>query len=167
MSINGVIISRSFYYDDASAIVGVVEIWIIPAVPHKVAVPGEIGVAESNSHTIIRSVHGITISEAHGIIGAHRGGSIVRIVSIVIVEIGPAGFVLGFHPDIIIAGGCAVIFPVGAGARFAGGGISGLIACCGSNSLGSGRIIDVVGSLCRLSRGRATAHQDKTSGQEG
>jgi hypothetical protein len=167
--IDAIVVCRSLHDYDTSAIVRIVEIWVIPAVPHKIAVPGEIGVAESYSHSIIRSIDRITISESHGIIGADGDGRIVGIVSVVVVKIRPAGFILGFHPNVVITGGRAIVFTVGAGAGFTGVVISCLISGSGSRygSLCSRRIIYVIWCLCRLSGRRATAHQDKTNGQEG
>ena len=42
----------------AAAIVRIVKIWVVPAVPHKVAVVRHIGVAESEAHTEAGAVEG-------------------------------------------------------------------------------------------------------------
>jgi len=170
VSINVVIVRRSFHYDDASAIVRIVEVRIVPAVPHKVAVPGEIRISESQAQPIVGPIERIAISISHGIVGTYSCGRIVGIVGIVIVEIGPAGLVLGFQPYVIIAGRRAVIFSIGARTGIAGAVVSGIVIgrrCGGDSITGSGGIIDIVWCLCRLPGGRAAAHQDKTNGQEG
>jgi len=131
VSINVVIVRRSFRYDDASAIVRIVEIRIIAAVPHKIAVPGEIGVSESKSHSIAHSIIGpierIAISESHGIVRAYSCGGVVGIVCVVVIEIRPAGFVLGLHADIVIAGRRAVVFSIGTCTGIAWAVISGIL----------------------------------------
>jgi len=127
VSINVVVIRRSLHYDDATAIVRIVEIRIVPAVPHKVAVPAEIRISESKPQTIVGTIEriAITISISHGIVWAYSSGSIVGIVSVIIVEIGPAGFVLGFHPDVIVAWRCAVVFSI----RPCAGAAGAVVAC--------------------------------------
>jgi hypothetical protein len=168
VSIHVVVVRGPFHYDDASSVIRIVEIWIIIAIPHEVAVPTKIGISESKPQSIIGPIKRIAISKAHGIVGTYGCGTIVGIIGIIIVEIRPAGFVLGLHADIVIAGRRAVIFSIGARAGISGAVISGIFIGCGGDCVtGSGGIIDIVWCLCRLPGRRAAAHQDKTNGQEG
>lgn len=129
-----------------ASVVRIVEIRIIPAVPHKIAVPGKIRVPESKtvgrpeshpvSHPPISRIP-ITITSGKRKTAGRR---IVGIISAVVVEIRPALGVLRLHADIIVAGGSAVVFVV-TGRRIVGSGP-------GSYFAAAGRIINIVGVLC-------------------
>lgn len=153
---------RTLTDDHAPTIIGVIEIRIIPAVPHVIAVPRKIRVPESEtigrteSHPISKSpICRISVA----ITSRKRkaaGRGIIGIVSAVVVKIRPACLVLRFHADIIVAGSGAVVFVViGSGT--------------GSYLLAAGRIINIIGVLC-VARGRAAAHykrKDNCKGQQG
>ena len=98
------------YYQHTAAIIRVVEIGIIPAIPHKVAVPAHIRIAESQSERRTESEsQAITISGIAISISTADAGRIVGVIRAVIVKIRPAGRILDFESNILIVRRCAVI----------------------------------------------------------
>jgi len=98
----------------AAAIIRIVEIRIIPAVPHEVAVPHEEGIAETQPE---RRAEAVTIAEpvvrrriSHAIIATiSRCGSIIGVVRVIIVEIGPTIRVRSLHLNILVVRGRSII----------------------------------------------------------
>jgi hypothetical protein len=152
----------------AASIVWVIKIRVVTGVPEEVAVPSQVGVSESKAQPIRKTIpiHGIAISESHSIIRADRCGRvIIGIVCIVIVEIGPAGLILGFQTHVVIAGSGAVIVSPVAGAGAIVSAVL-IIICCGSPG-STGRIIDIVRGLRGFPGRGAAAEQDKAGSQDG
>ena len=105
-------------YNNGCAIIGIVEIWVIPAVPDKIVVPEQIGIAKPETHAeggtekgaITHSVIGRKAAVAHPvthpiactIIG---GRGVVGVVGVVVVKIGPAVRVLDLHLHILVIRG--------------------------------------------------------------
>jgi hypothetical protein len=114
-------------YDDhtAATIIWVIEIGIVPAIPHEVAIPTHIRISETQgegraaeSQAVPISIGRISVSivTAH----AHRR-RVVGIIGVIVVKIGPAGTILCLKTDILITGCSAVIFRL-----FPGCGVSSL-----------------------------------------
>ena len=95
--------------NEATTIVWVIEIRIIPTVPDEVAIPHHVGIAKSEAHaeagaeeraiaeTIVGYTHAIT--EPAAIVGC---GSVVSVGRIIVVKIRPAIVILGLHLDILV-----------------------------------------------------------------
>ena len=135
--------SSMAYNEYAAAIVRIVEVGIVPAVPQEVAVPGHVGVPETKAISKAKSPHSITVSEAiaktiGGIAESVTNGCayrcIIGVISAVVVELRPAGAILCFHAYIVIAGRGAVIVT--------------LVGTAGSGCfLTTGRVVDIIGAL--------------------
>lgn len=140
------------YYQYAAAITLVIEIGIVPAVPAEVAVPAHVRISETERDARTISV-AIAIAETGRIIGADAG-SVVAVVSVIVVEIRPAGLILGFQTNVVVTGPGAVVFTVGtAFGIFVG-------VCSGHFVAGTGGIVDIVGRLGSRTGRRATRHYD-------
>jgi len=108
--INGV--CRTADDNIAAAIVWVIEIRVIPAVPDKIVVPHHVGIAESKPHTVAGAEEGavaetrigraIAVSKPTAIV--HGSWGVISVGGIVVIEIGPAIVILGFHLDVLIIG---------------------------------------------------------------
>jgi len=164
-----VIIRASLHDDDTPAIVGVIEVRVVAGIPEEIAVPSEIGIHETHTEAIGKSVsvHGISISETHAVIRADRGGIIVGIVCVVVVEIRPAGLVLRFHADVVVAGRCAVIITIVGRTCVIIIPCVPIVGCCYHTAGRTGRVIYIIRCLGGFPGGRATGEQDKANGQEG
>ena len=133
-----------------AAIIRVVEIGIIPAVPHKIAVPAHIRIPESQPERRTEpESQPISVGRIAVAICTADTGRIIGIIRAVIVKIRPAGGILHFKPDILIIGRRAVIVAL---LRTAGTIIFRLITGCGS-LVGGRRIIDVIWCLCSFPAG--------------
>lgn len=145
--------------ENRAAIIRIVEIGIIPAVPEEITVPRHVGVSKAKpiaktmtiaiTHPVSKPIRRITIAYH----GAGRC-AIVGIIGAVIIEIRPAGGILGFHADIIVAGSCAVIFAL------PGGGGGGCLPA-------AGRIVNIIGCLSMAGGGATTHPKGYGNGQQG
>jgi hypothetical protein len=85
------------YDQHPSAIIRIVEIRVIPAVPHKIAVPAHIRIAESQpERRTISESHTITIGGIAISISTADPGRIIGVIGAIIVKIGPARRILHF-----------------------------------------------------------------------
>lgn len=153
-------------HNHTSAIVRIIEIRVVPAIPHVVTIPAHIWISEaqtkrrSESKTQAITIRRIAISISKT---SAQAGGIIRVSGTVVIKIGPAGRILHLHPDVLIAGRRAVVISL---LRFAGI-IFILVTAAGCSSLGGGsrRIVYVIGCLRRLTGGRAAAQYDQRSSQ--
>src|SRR6185437_3435886 len=144
------------------AVIGVVEIRIIPRIPHEIAVPGHVGVPETDS---VSETDAISESQSHCRIPKPVGrvakpiaitcrktrGIVVGIVCVVILERGETG-VRHRHSYIVVAGSCGIIIT-----------LAGATGWSPGSPRAATRIINVI-RILRIAGRRATAYSQHCGG---